>query len=303
MIGFDGTDTPRLAVSPEQAPPPEALPGFTLTPAKGVDPMRTNTSIGNLEWTTYEFPPGEEMYLALGTAHGPVAVPMGESRLNWSTDNVTWAGTTTSVEPWRLIRAGEDVVVFDGGAVRYAWDGAAWVEAARLDAQDAYRMAFGPKGAVAAEGSGAGVTYSFAPDSVHFTKARSGPSKDTLTGTDSRCNSLGSGPGDTPGPLLATSTGFVALTASNPEKWNESSTCSPVVWTSPDGERGHWSHPNHPSGRAPRWTTSPSVTAVSWPREHPRRDRAWRTGMRRSGPPATASPGSRRIWTWGTLRV
>jgi hypothetical protein len=236
VIGFDGTDATRLAVSPEQAPPPESLPGFTLTAAKGVDPLRTSTSIGDLEWTTYEFPPGEEMYLALGTAHGPVAVPMGDSRLNWSTDNVTWAGTTTSIEPWRLIRAGDDVVVFDGGAVQYAWDGAAWVEAARLDVQDASRMAFGPRGAVAAEGSGSGVTYSFAPDSVHFAPATSGPSKEVLTGTDSRCTSLGSGPGDTPGPLLATSTGFVALTASNPGKWNESSTCSPVVWTSPDGD-------------------------------------------------------------------
>jgi hypothetical protein len=236
VIGFDGTDTTRLAVSPEQAPPPEALPGFTLTAATDVNPLRTNTSIGNLEWTTYEFPPGEEMYLALGTAHGPVAVPMGGSRLNWSTDNVTWAGTTTSIEPWRLTRAGDDVVIFDGGAARYTWDGAAWVKAARLDVQDASRMVFGPRGAVAADGSGAGLTYYFAPDSVHFAEATSGPSKDAVTSTDSRCNSLGSGPGDTPGPLLATSTGFVALTASNPEKWNEISTCSPVVWTSPDGD-------------------------------------------------------------------
>ena len=188
------------------------------------------------------------MFVTLGTTHGPVAVPMAEGRFHWSTDNVTWSGTTTSVEPRRLTRAGDDVVVFDGGAVRYAWDGAGWVEAARLDVQDAYRMAFGPRGAVAAEGSGTGVTYSFAPDSEHFTKARSGPSKGPLTGTDSRCRSLGSGPWDTPGPLLATSTGFVALTASNPEKWNELSTCSPVVWTSPEGDVWTLVSPESPFG-------------------------------------------------------
>lgn len=279
VIGFDGTGATRLVVTPEQAPPQEALPGFTLTPAKGVEPLRTSTSIGDLEWTTYEgFPAGAVLYHALGTPQGPVAAGFSDQQLWWSTDNVTWAGTTTTIEPHRLIRAGRDVVAFNGGAVRYTWDGTSWSPAATLDIKDAYRMAFGPKGAVAAEGT----TYSYAPDSRHFTKATSGPNRDLLTGTESRCNSLGESVSAVSGPLLATSAGFVALTASNPEHWNQGSTCSPVVWTSPDGNVWTLVSPDSPFGEG---------SAVDYVGERDGRFVATGTTGRSSGPPWAA------VWT------
>lgn len=242
--------TPASSSAPVRQPPPaQALPGFTLTPAEGVEPLRTSTSIGVLEWTTYDFPAGAQWYDVGNTVHGPVAVPSGDSQLWWATDNTTWAGSTTVIDPHGLTLDGQDVVIFDGGAVRYTWEGeAGWVAADILDVQDVARMTFGPKGAVAAEGSGTGVDYYFAPDSTHFSKARSGPSKETLTGTDSECRSLGEGGSDSPGPLLATSTGFVALTAANPDQWDQTSACSPVVWTSPDGDVWTLTSPGSPFG-------------------------------------------------------
>jgi hypothetical protein len=250
IVGFDGTRSTRLMVAPEQAPAPVLLPGFTLTAAKGVEPLRTSTSIDDFEWTTYESPLGQALFRAEGTPFGFVATDLDTHALWWSSDGVTWAGSVTPIGSPRLVRAGEDVVLYDGGAVRYAWDGAAWVGEQTLDVhavQDVSRMAFGPKGAVAAGGSFDAITYAFAPDSVHFRAATAPPDKRLLTGSASRCDAQ-SEPAHVPGPLLATPSGFVALTSANPEQWNQEGICGAVAWTSPDGDRWALASPESPFG-------------------------------------------------------
>jgi hypothetical protein len=168
--------------------------------------------------------------------------------LRWSTDGVRWEGTPVSVDPWRLTRAGDDVIVHGrDGAARYSWNGTGWGETARLDLTGIVEwIAFGPKGAVAVSGT----TMYFAPDGLHFQAAEQGPSKDfpqagapsegdllphiAAGGCDGGFGGEGVGPGSI-GPVLATPEGFVALTAAHTDDWNNAPICEPLLWFSSDG--------------------------------------------------------------------
>lgn len=207
--------------------------GFTLLPVEGVAPVRMSTSIGALEWTTYAFPEGRELWNVLATEHGPVATSIEPPRLLWSQDAVAWHEVETDVPAGRFAPAGGDVVLFNGAAVRYAWNGAAWARGAELDVPGwVTGLAFGARDAVATYDSVDGVLFAHSSDGVTFT-AVDGPVPEDLRGDACGYTYLGWGP---KGPqVLATRDGFVAMTPANRMDWGHQSLCEPLTWTSADG--------------------------------------------------------------------
>ncbi len=255
VIGFDGIGTTHLHVSIDSNPSAVRYPPVSLPRDLGSDPIRLSTVIGDLEFTTLQFPPGHEFYGDMvSTRYGPVAIDHGDGSLRWSTDGVTWEGMPPGIDPAGLTTAGDDVIVFgDDGAVRYSWDGSSWTEVARLELSDVNQVVFGPQGAVAVSDP----TVMYSTDGVHFAQAEQFPNQQDLPlagvapaagydpqggtamagGCTGGFGSKGVGPGSI-GPVLATDAGFVAITAAHPEDWNASPICEPLVWFSADG--GDW---------------------------------------------------------------
>ena len=208
---------------------------FSLLPVEGVAPLRMSTSIGVLEWTTYAFPEGWELWNVLATGHGPVALATSiePPLLLWSRDSVAWHEVETDVPADRFARAGGDVVLFNGSAVRYAWNGSGWARVAALDVPGWVRgLAFGARDAVATYDVKGGVGFAHASDGLTFA-AVDGPVPEELKGDNCGYTYLGYGP---KGPqVLATRDGFVAMTPSNRMNWGPQSLCEPLTWTSADG--------------------------------------------------------------------
>jgi hypothetical protein len=243
-----GTGAPSGLVNDGQATAPERLPAITLTPAPDVDPVLVSTVIGDLEFTTLQFPPGLEFDEGVAwTPFGLVAID--ESALWWSTDGVTWEGVPVPVSGGLMV-VGDDVVVLgDRSAVWFAWDGTGWIEQTRLELPDQVNhIVFGPRGAVTVTDT---MLY-YSTDGVHFTKAERPPSKDLLPVEESPSTSL---PDDAEfgvcpiieviDALLATDAGFVALTAAHPNEWNDDPICEPLLWFSADGN--NWELVSHDS--------------------------------------------------------
>ena len=206
---------------------------FSLLPVEGAAPVRMSTSIGVLEWTTYAFPEGRELWNVLATEHGPVATSFEPPRLLWSQDSVAWHEVETDVPAGRLAPAGGDVISFNGAAVRNAWNGSAWTPEAELDVPGwVTGIAFGARDAVATHDVKGGVGFAHSSDGVTF-EAVDGPGPEGLQGDACGYTYLGYGP---KGPqVLATRDGFVAMTPANRMDWGPQSLCEPLTWTSADG--------------------------------------------------------------------
>jgi hypothetical protein len=241
--GATAISTPPTVVASSSSyatasPTTETMPPIVLAAAPGAS--KVATSIGTLAFTTWQLPAGRQFYRSVATDHGVVAVEPDSDALYWSTDLVTWHGTPTIDEPWAVYRVGDQVVVTgQGGTARYGWNGSGWIESSRLNLPGVIeRLVSGPHGSVAVVGS----SYYRSDDGVHFTPAQRPPSKDRLLATGSGgCAGgfMGSGPADVAAPVLATSTGFVALTPAHPADWQSTPVCDPVLWTSTDGSQ--WS--------------------------------------------------------------
>lgn len=248
IIGFDGTAWTRLLAQSETAPP---LPAITLSPALGVDPIRVSTVIGDLEFTTLQSPAGVQLLQLAGTPYGPVAID-DFTKLRWSTDGATWEGVLPAVSPWRISTDAGDVIVQGPGFARYAWEGGAWTEVSVVGLPGPVRhLAFGPRGSVAVSDT----TVFFSGDGVDFAMAEAPPSRARLPdGGPGGCGIAGPSSwteGDvnhTIGPVLATDSGFVALTARRPSHWNREPLCEPVLWVSADGNRWELLSPTSPFG-------------------------------------------------------
>ncbi len=253
VIGFDGSGITQLHVTIDSNPSAVRYPAIALTPGPNLDPVRLSTVIGDLEFTTLQFPSGHEFYGdVVSTRFGPVAIDHGDGALRWSTDGVAWEGIPPGIDPAGLTTAGDDVIVFgDDGVVRYSWDGSGWNETARLELSDVNQVVFGPQGAVAVSDP----TLMYSTDGVNFAEANQVPNQQDLplaevapaagydpeggTSMAGGCTGgfgfKGVGAGDI-GPVLATDAGFVAITAAHPEDWNASPICEPLLWFSADGD-------------------------------------------------------------------
>jgi hypothetical protein len=194
-------------------------------------PLWMSTSIGVLEWTNYALPEGQRPWNVLATEHGPVATSYEPASLLWSQDSVTWGWLETHVPQAGLFApAGEDVVLYHGAAVRYAWNGSFWAEVAELHVPGwVTGLAFGDRDAIATLDSGLFVHSS---DGVRFA-AVDGPAPEYLQG--GHCGSTDPGWGPTGPQVLAARDGFVAMTPSHRMDWGRRSLCEPVTWTSSDG--------------------------------------------------------------------
>jgi hypothetical protein len=238
VIGFDQTSTVHLLVPSSALPDAGPVPALTLTPAPGVATTKVATTLGTLEFSTWQFPVGRQLYRSATTDHGVVAVGGDSDALYWSSDLMTWHATPAVSEPFAVYRLGDQVVVTgQGGTALYAWNGSGWTQATRLDVSGVVeRLAGGPRGSVAVVGS----SYFRSGDGVHFTIAARPPSKDRLTAAGSggcRGGFGSSGPADVTGPVQGTGTGFVSLTPAHPGDWKNTPVCEPVLWTSPDGSQ------------------------------------------------------------------
>jgi hypothetical protein len=207
---------------------------FTLLPVDGANPLRMSTSIGVLEWTAYAFPEGRRLWNVQATEHGPVAYSYEPGSLLWSQNSLTWGWADADVPPaGRLVPAGEDVVLYHGAAVRYAWNGSFWAQVAELDVPGwVTGLAFGDRDAIATLDSGLFVHSS---DGVTFA-AVDGPVPEKFKGDDCGDTPSDWGPQGPEAPqVLATRDGFVALTPANRRDWGHNGLCEPMTWTSADG--------------------------------------------------------------------
>ncbi len=167
--------------------PPAVSDVITLNAAPDVDPVRVSTVIGDLEFTTLQFPPNFEFSSIVATPYGLVAmggispefVPASAAGLWWSTDYQTWQSLPVPV-PGELIVEDDDLVVIgESSAVWFAWNGTGWAEQTRLELPDQVQtrlelsdqvnqIVFGPRGAVMVYDD---TRLYYSSDGVHFTKA------------------------------------------------------------------------------------------------------------------------------------
>ena len=242
IVGFDGTTT-RLLVAGAEAVAPPAPPGSPVEFEPVLDPVRLSTSIGEVEFTTWVHPDGDEPPSPMtGTAHGVVGGLGPDGAMAWSVDGITWTEIPFAADPngWSDQSATDtdDLVVWsvDDGVVRARWDGGAWVDAEfhhdpRLDG--ATDTVVGPYGIVVVRGA---VIYTW--DGTGFTAASRPPDASLHPGSSPACAGRGLGWSaiEELGPVVATDDGFIALTARNEDDWHSFPVCEPIVWFSPDGD-------------------------------------------------------------------
>jgi hypothetical protein len=246
----DGSTSPSAESQPAESSQPTVTdtrdrpPVLTLATVADSEPMRVSTVIGDLEFTSLEIPPDQDLLIdVLATPHGLVAGTSGS--LRWSTDGgLTWEGITAPGTVRDLSRVHDDVVALDDeGAGRYSWNGTEWSEVGRLDLDDVTnastntvsQLVFGPTGAVAIARD---ATISSSADGMHFAAAEPGLDKSLVEAPDAvGCGSerLARPNYEPTVPILATDAGYVALTPADPTDWGLSPTCEPVLWTSADG--------------------------------------------------------------------
>lgn len=202
-----------------------------LVPTQAPNPDPISTVIGDLEFEMLEFESGAYgLYRVAWTPHGLVAAE--NDRLYWSTDYYTWQSLRPSVPADSVAVVDDDIVVHGpGGTVRYGWGGAGWIETGTLDVSGVDRLVFGPSGVVAV----AGDSLWYSTDGVQFSRAEQAPSPDLLAASsEGWCPDI-FGPLDPGSQVLATETGYVALTATSASWFNQHPICEPVLWISADG--------------------------------------------------------------------
>lgn len=212
---------------------------FSLLPVFGAEPVWMPTSIGVLAWTQYAFPEGHALWRVMTTQHGAVAsispTSDEQSVFGWSADAVAWDGVEAgSFGIDDLARAGDDVVLYGRDvAVRYAWNGSGWDRSAELEVPGpVLSLAFGTADAVATYSSADGVRFAHSSDGVTFEEV-DGPAGRDVKGDHCGWSYQGWGPRGA--QVLATPSGFVAMTATDRMDWGHNSLCEPLTWTSPDG--------------------------------------------------------------------
>ncbi len=214
-----------------------------LAPVEGFDPVRLSTSIGEIEFTTWVHPDGEEPPWAMTeTAHGVVGAMSPDGTLAWSADGITWIEIPfpTDADGWsdQSATGTDDLLVssVDDGVVRASWDGTGWVAAeifpdSRLDGAGA--TVVGRRGTVVVHN--ADVYYW---NGAAFVEATRPPDPSLHAGSSPACSAhswLGSGMLAELGPVAATDDGFIALAARNEDDWHSFPVCEPIVWFSTDG--------------------------------------------------------------------
>jgi hypothetical protein len=228
-----------LVVRPFGGDTAERLPAMTLTPAPDVDPVRVSTVIGDIEFTTLQFP-ADDGFAWLddltATPFGPVVIDDGS--LWWSTDYQTWQ-RDPQAHGQRVTVVGDDLIVYDGGGgVRYEWSGDGWTRHERLDLPRAVdKVVFGRRGAVAVSVD----ILMYSTDGLSFTEAERGPDLDVFVAKegvpdedreygDCRLTAFATTGGIN--TVLATDTGFVAFTSAfHPDGL----ICEPLLWFSSEG--------------------------------------------------------------------
>ena len=232
-------DAPRTAVTlppADTTPEPEAI---TLVPTE-VDPVQISTVVGDIEFTTWRFPPDQGFVPPgnpISTAHGPVFVHGDE--LSWSADYTTWFRVPIGFESQLATLAGDDIVVSGAtNATRYGWDGDRWAPQSRFELPSKiHSMAFGPRGAVTASAT----TIYYAPDGVTFFEAQSGPDLGAFIAAEDvpeedrdfgDCRTTSGATSAEIRTVLATGAGFVALTSAT---HRHGAVCAPLLWFSADG--------------------------------------------------------------------
>jgi hypothetical protein len=240
--GFDGTTIRRLVAGAEVVPPP-APPGAPVEfgPIAGLDPVRLTTSIGELEFTTWVHPDGDEPPGPMAaTAHGVIGGMGPDGAMAWSVDGITWTEIPFATDGWsdRSATDSDDLVVWsvDDGVVRARWDGSAWVDAEfhhdpRLDG--ATDTLVGPRGIVVIRDE----IYHW--DGTGFAATAQPPDLSLHPGSSTGCaarDGLGWSAIPQLGPMVATDDGFVALTARFEDDWHRFPVCEPIVWFSTDGD-------------------------------------------------------------------
>lgn len=214
-----------------------------LEPVAGLEPVRLSTSIGEVEFTTYAHPDGEEPpWEMTETAHGIFGSLGPDGRPAWSIDGITWRAMGPAVEPsgWpdQAVGFGDDVFVLGDGAILTTWDGAGWVLAGTLSDPrlDGARVPLvGPHGIVVVGKTS--VIYRW--EGAGYTAASQPPDPALHPGSSAGCAAwedwLGWGMIKELGPVAATDDGFIALAARSEDDWHRFPVCEPLVWFSPDG--------------------------------------------------------------------
>lgn len=238
IVGFDGVETRRLTVGGTDVPPLPSGDVTRLEPAEGLDPVRIETVIGDIEFTTWALPEDwEGIWWLSETAHGVVGARYPDMTLVGSLDGITWTEIPLSGVAGAWTAYGDDLIVFGAaGAARIEWNGAEWVEAEIF--ADIYPLyaAAGPHG-IAAVGPNASVHYS--ADGTAFTAASAPPDPSLYPGPGANCMAPGwTSEGAEPqlGPIAATDRGFIALAARSETDWYRTPICEPLVWFSADGD-------------------------------------------------------------------
>jgi sugar lactone lactonase YvrE len=235
VVHFDGTTTTRYVVPDEMAPAavPLALEP-TTSAAKPVDAG----PFGEITWQTYDGPAGHSLGDGIATPHGFVA--NGDVSSMTSPDGVNWVTFKPPLKALNFAVSGDDLYALgDRDVVRLAWTGTTWRAADLLEIdglesdQWIQQMAFGDGGIVMTTET----QILFSTDGHTFAPARQGPDPALLrgAGNSGECQPSFGGGGARIGPVVATESGFVALTAGNSGGWDDFPLCEPVVWTSSDG--------------------------------------------------------------------
>jgi hypothetical protein len=247
----DVADTGTTTVAPITESFPSTVIALSARP--DVDPIRVSTVLGDLEFTTLQFPAGHEFRTVAATPYGLAAV--ADSTLWWSSDYLTWHSIPILVDPAlfdfpALVVAGDDIVV-NGGftVVRFGWDGTGWTEQARQEFPHRVdEVGYGPRGAVAlAWGEetqtgleSIGAVY-YSSDGVHFAAAERPPRTDLFVTAENvpdedrdfgDCRLTASATVGKVDTVFATDAGFVALASA---AHAHGLICDPLLWFSPDG--------------------------------------------------------------------
>ena len=235
IANFDGATTARYVVPDEMAP--AAVP-LTLEPTTPAGTPVDAGPFGEITWQTFDTPVGRMLYGGVATPHGFVS--QSDVAVMTSSDGATWIAVEPPLKVESFAVSGDDLYALgEGDVVRLAWTGTTWravniFEINGLESdQWIQQMAFGDGGIVMATET----QILFSTDGHTFAPALQGPDPALLrgAGNSGRCQPSFGGGGAAIGPVAATESGFVALTAGNSGGWDDFPLCEPVVWTSSDG--------------------------------------------------------------------